>query len=83
MFVEQGIKKLKPFGRLDFIVPNKLLSADYSTSLRELILRDCNILRILDISDIPVFKDTSTYPIISILQKDSKNKSNKVEIMFM
>jgi len=82
LFLEQGLLKLVKNGRLGFIVPNKLLSADYSTKLREFLLRECTISKIVDISNLPVFKDAATYPIIPIFSKNLDNEFNQIDIIF-
>lgn len=81
LFIEQGIQKLRDGGYLGFIIPNKILSADYAIKLREVILRDCNILKIVDVSDMEVFKSADTYPVIIILRKGHSKSPNVVQIL--
>jgi type I restriction-modification system DNA methylase subunit len=70
LFIEMGIKLLKSGGRLGFIVSNKFLVADYGKKLRDFILENCIIEKIIDASNIDVFKDASIYPVIIILRKE-------------
>lgn len=63
VFIEQGIKLLCEGGNLSFIVPNKLIGAKYSESVRSLMMSK-NIRYIRDYSNVKVFKEASVYPIV-------------------
>ncbi len=63
IFIEQGINFLSHYGNLSFIVPNKLIAAKYSESIR-LHMQTKNIKYIRDYSDVRVFKEASVYPIV-------------------
>jgi len=76
LFFELGIKLLKNQGYLGFITSNKFIASDYGQKLRDLILKNCKIKCLIDVSNLKVFKDASTYPVIIILQKDPE-KSNR------
>ena len=80
LFIEKAISMMKPDGLFGYIIPNKILSADYGIKLRELILENCEILKITDVSNLTVFKDASTYPIILILRKRKAKSSSVVEV---
>lgn len=80
LFIERAISLLKPDGLFGYIIPNKILSADYGIKLREMILENCEILKITDVSDIPVFKDAATYPVILILRKRKAKTASAVEV---
>lgn len=80
LFIEKAISLLKPDGFFGYIIPNKVLSADYGRKLREIILENCEILKITDVSSLPVFKDAATYPIILILKKKKANNSSEVSV---
>lgn len=69
LFLEQGLKLLKPGGYLGMIVPNKLLSADYAIAIRR-ILQENRILTIRDYSTIHVF-NAAVYPIVIIVRKEA------------
>ncbi len=84
LFFEKSIKLLKEGGLLGFITSNKYATAEYGKKLRKFILDNCRILFIVDVSNIDVFKDASTYPYILILQKTSKKdkiKNNKINVI--
>lgn len=67
-FFEKGLNLLKPNSYLAFITPNRYLSVSYGIALRNFILEKTQIQKIIDYSDKKVFKDVSTYPVISILK---------------
>ncbi len=69
LFFERGIKLLKNEGYLGFITSNKFMASDYGEKLRELILKNCKIISLIDVSNLKIFKDASTYPVIAIFQK--------------
>jgi len=75
LFIERGLGLLKENGILSMIVPNKILSAEYAASLRNLISK-YKIISIRDYSTVPVF-EASVYPIVITIQK-SNPKRNKI-----
>ncbi|MBM3911237.1 MAG: hypothetical protein FJ356_06270, partial [Thaumarchaeota archaeon] len=74
LFFEKAISLLKDGGILGFITSNKCAITNYGKKLRKLILDTCKILYIVDVSNIRVFKDASTYPYIIILKKEKDQK---------
>ncbi|MDD4995615.1 MAG: TaqI-like C-terminal specificity domain-containing protein [Patescibacteria group bacterium] len=78
LFFERSIKLLKDDGYLGFITSNKYAIADYGKKLREFILDNCRIIGILDVSNLQVFKEASTYPYVIILKKTKKNEGHKI-----
>lgn len=79
LFFEKSIDLLKENGFLGFITSNKYAIADYGKKLREFILKNCKIVSIIDVSNMQVFKDASTYPYIIILQKNKNNAGNIIK----
>ena len=81
LFFEIGIKLLKNGGYLGFITSNKFLASDYGQKLRDVILQNCKIASLADVSYLKIFKDASTYPVITILQKEAdewRRKNNEI-----
>lgn len=78
LFFERGVSLLKNDGLLGFITSNKYAIADYGKKLREYILENCKILSIIDVSNIDVFKDASTYPYVIVLEKNKHNSGNQI-----
>jgi methylase of polypeptide subunit release factors len=79
LFFERSISLLKEDGFLGFITSNKYAIADYGKKLREFILDNCKVVSIVDVSNLQVFKDASTYPYIIILQKNKNNSGHKIK----
>ncbi len=72
-FIEKSLEILFSSGRLGFIVQNRFLSADYGESLREVMTEKSYVDQILDFEDAPIFGNTTTYPLITILSQSEKN----------
>jgi hypothetical protein len=79
LFFEKSINLLKEGGLLGFITSNKYAIADYGKKLREFILDNCKIISIIDVSNMQVFKDASTYPYIILLQKNKNNSGHIIK----
>lgn len=68
-FLKAGLDALPEGGRLGYIVPNKFLIAEYARPLREELLRETTIEEIIDVSDLPTFRDAAVYPVMLVLRK--------------
>lgn len=68
-FMEQGINLLKNDGILSFINPYQYLTADSGLGIRKFLIENTNILSIIDVSNIKVFKEASTYTCINSIKK--------------
>ena len=73
VFVERGIRLLCSEGYLALIVPNKLISAKYTTALREY-LAGFAPTEIRDYSHLGVFQEADVYPITILVQRSDGNK---------
>lgn len=69
LFIERGIQLLAPQGVLVFINPNKFLSANYAAALREHLLTNASLVKVVDVSGIKVFEEAAVYPVVSVLRK--------------
>ncbi|KKR91885.1 MAG: hypothetical protein UU95_C0008G0005 [Parcubacteria group bacterium GW2011_GWC2_42_12] len=78
VFIQRGLDLLKSGGYFGMIMPNKLLSADYAASIREIIKR-YSIISINDYSNIKVF-GASVYPIVIIIKKDKPNNQHQFSV---
>lgn len=76
-FFELGYLILRNNSYLNYITPNRFLSASYGLALREFILNKTSLLKIGDYSNVKVFKEASTYPITTLFQK-LPNKHNLI-----
>jgi len=67
LFIELGIKLLHKQGNLCLINPNKFLSARYGMAVRQFILDNASLHRIVDVSGIEVFDNVAVYPVLLFL----------------
>jgi len=82
LFLEKAIILLKNNGYLGFIVSNKFLVSDYGKKIREFILENCKIIKIIDLSDAKrVFPDALVSPVIIILQKTKRKTNYSVKLL--
>jgi hypothetical protein len=68
-FFEAGLRCLKPSSVISYITPNKYLSASYAKALRQVLPKKCRLVRLTDVSHLPVFESASVYPVITVLEK--------------
>ncbi|MCD6441471.1 MAG: Eco57I restriction-modification methylase domain-containing protein [Candidatus Marinimicrobia bacterium] len=80
LFIECGISILSEIGILCFITPNRYLSANYGKELRRFIYKNTSIKSIADYSSVRVFKKASTYPVVTILQRNTNNQNQPIII---
>lgn len=71
LFIEKGINLVRKNGVQTYIVPNKLVSAPYTTKLRKFMSQN-QILEIKDYSSVNVFKSAAVYPVVYRLKKSEK-----------
>lgn len=71
-FFELGYIILRDKSYLNYITPNRFLSASYGFALREFLLNKTSLLNIGDYSNVKVFKEASTYPITTLFKKSPK-----------
>lgn len=69
LFFERALQLCKEGGYVSFITPNKYLSSPYGIALREHVLKNHTLVRVIDLSRIKVFDDPSVYPVITIIKK--------------
>jgi adenine-specific DNA-methyltransferase len=74
LFLEAGIKLLKPNGAIGFITPNTWLNNQSNKKLRQYILDNTSISKIVDYSKIKVFDQATVLPIITILENKTDKK---------
>ncbi len=63
VFIEKGILLTKMNGNTTYIVPNKFISAKYTTGLRTLLCK-YQIQEIVDYSSVNVFEEADVYPVV-------------------
>ena len=80
LFFERAIHVCGSAGTVGFIVPNKILSAEYAASLRKIFVRDVEIQSISDYSSIRVFS-ASVYPVVLVLRLLKTHADAFVEVV--
>jgi len=78
LFFDKSLDLLKEGGYLGFIIPDTLLTNKYFGNLRRKILKQCDIIKIVDLSS-GMFSNAIVDTIILILRK-KKRKGHKVEV---
>lgn len=78
LFFERASMLCATGGQIGFIVPNKILSAEYAESLRAMFVREHEIQSIIDYSAIPVFS-ASVYPIVLVVRHTKTGGDAHVE----
>ncbi len=79
VFIEKSLKILKSgIGCLSFLTTNKFLSAEYGLKIRKLLVQMTEIKEIINISSLPIFKNTAAYPIILSCKKNINTKNTVV-----
>jgi methylase of polypeptide subunit release factors len=68
-FILRSLKLLKCGGFHSFIITNKWLRAKYGSIIRKLIKKQTNIRKIIDLSDLDIFKGITIDTMIYIIQK--------------
>jgi hypothetical protein len=77
-FMERGVQLLCRNGMFAYIVPNKLLSAEYSATLRHHFAQHMTLQSLADLSRVPVFS-AAVYPVIALAQK--KKTVNPISVI--
>ena len=69
VFLEKALRLLKPGGRLGFITSGKFLKNEYGKKIRQILKDETTIELIIDLSELQVFPDATTYPVIIVFKK--------------
>ncbi len=78
LFFEQSFNISKTGGLISFITPNKYLSSPYGAALRELIEKNYQLSKVLDLSRVKVFNDPSVYPMITIIKNEKSTREYSI-----
>lgn len=80
LFIEQGIKLLVKNGVISFIVPNKLVSAPYTTAIRKMMASN-SVREMRDYSNVNVFDTAAVYPVVFRVIKNDEKKAVQMNVM--
>lgn len=73
-FIIHWIEKLKVWWKFGYIFPREWMTADYANKLREYILQNTKIIKLIDLNWISIFEDAWTTSCLLFLKKiDKKN----------
>ncbi|HEV2234640.1 MAG TPA: N-6 DNA methylase [Terriglobia bacterium] len=79
-FVERGVSALRKEGSLGFILPSKFFQTDYGASLREILVRDRLVEKVVDFGHLQVFDGPTTYTCLLFLAKGAKQNIEYLKI---
>jgi len=82
LFIERGLQILQPEGRLGFITSNKWLRAAYGESLREFLLKNTTIEKLIDFDGLKVFDEATVDTSIIQLLKHKNGKQTVDAVRF-
>jgi type I restriction-modification system DNA methylase subunit len=74
-FIIHWIEKLKVWWKFGYIFPREWITADFANKLREYILKNTKVLKLIDLNGISIFEDAWTTSCLLFLEK----VENKVE----
>jgi len=80
VFIEQGFRLLCKGGTISYIVPNKLISADYTEALRKLIIT-YRVHELRDYSNVDVFEEVDVYPVVFRFENSKKRSPVSMVVM--
>lgn len=78
VFIEQALRLCRNDGFHSFIVPNKLVSANYASEIRKILSEKNYVTLIRDYSDIKVFP-ISVYPVVYVARKADAGSTTTIE----
>jgi hypothetical protein len=79
-FTEKAFRLLKKGGVLSYIMTNKFMVTEYGYNLRKYMLTCQALNEIIDVSNIKVFKDAATYPVIFTVRRLNNDLEYKIRI---
>jgi len=82
LFIERGLQVLKTEGRLSFIVSNKWLRAAYGENLREFLLKNTTIEKLIDFDGLKVFDEANVDTSILQIVKHKNGKQTVEAVRF-
>jgi adenine-specific DNA-methyltransferase len=80
VFIEKGFALLNEKGVLGFINPNKFFNSNYGTNLRDMIIKNKSIKKIIHFNDIQIFENATTYTCLLFLQKQQNITFNAIKL---
>ena len=82
LFIEKGLELLKENGKLGYIIPSNFTNQPYGYKLREILLKNTKIRKIVDLTNYAIFKRVSVDLIILIFDKNNLFNDNVIDLIF-
>ena len=79
-FIEKGMSLLNKGGFLSFIIPYPFLNQNYAEKLRKKILSEFSLTKIVDLSDIKVFREAIIRNCILVIKRPSQDEKPQTKI---
>jgi len=81
-FVERGLQFLREGGVIGYVITSKVLKAMYAGRMREDIVSNYKVLKLVDYSLLPrpLFQDAVNYPLIIAVKKEKPEDTHVVEV---
>ena len=80
LFIEKGMDLLAENKTISYIVPNKLISAPYTETLRKKMAKN-RVIEIRDYSNVNVFKEAAVYPVVFRVEISNNRTPVKMDVM--
>ena len=80
VFIEAGLKRLNPRGKLGFIVPHKFFNAKYGEPIRGIIAGGQHLAHFVHFGDQQVFEGATTYTVLLFLDKAGVEECRFVKV---
>ncbi len=80
LFIEKGMDLLAANTTISYIVPNKLISAPYTETLRKKMAKN-RVVEIRDYSNVNVFKEAAVYPVVFRVEISNSRTPVKMNVM--
>jgi hypothetical protein len=75
-FIEAGIRRLKPNGRLGFICADRWMRSAYGAELRRFVADNASVETVIEMHDAPAFdEDVAAYPAVTILRRGAQGEA--------
>jgi adenine-specific DNA-methyltransferase len=74
VFFELGFKMLNNNGKICYITPSSWLNSTAANNMRKYILKEQNLVALIDLGHFQPFEKITTYTIISLFSKEKKDK---------
>lgn len=79
-FIEKAFLLANSNASVSYIIPNKIIAAEYAKEARKL-MKSYSLIEVRDYSNVRVFKEAAVYPITFLADKSNSHTSTKMTVM--